>query len=65
MVIWFYFVITQVDIFSIEAVSLGKLKKVMISHDGTGPGKMCFFGKKKICFENLLRAAKKAGERKK
>ncbi|XP_045645113.1 oxygen-regulated protein 1 isoform X2 [Ursus americanus] len=28
----------QVDIFSIEAVSLGKLKKVMISHDGTGPG---------------------------
>ncbi|EPY76348.1 hypothetical protein CB1_001437042 [Camelus ferus] len=28
----------QVDIFSIEAVSLGKLKKVLISHDGTGPG---------------------------
>lgn len=63
MVIRFIFVITQVDIFSIEAVSLGKLKKVMISHDGTGPGKMCFLGKK-ICFENLLRAAKKAGERK-
>ncbi|XP_045416943.1 oxygen-regulated protein 1 isoform X2 [Lemur catta] len=28
----------QVDIFSIKAVSLGKLKKVLISHDGTGPG---------------------------
>ncbi|XP_055968457.1 oxygen-regulated protein 1 [Sorex fumeus] len=28
----------QVDIFSIEAVTLGKLKKVVISHDGTGPG---------------------------
>uniref|UniRef100_A0A673VN22 Oxygen-regulated protein 1 n=1 Tax=Suricata suricatta TaxID=37032 RepID=A0A673VN22_SURSU len=36
----------QVDIFSIEAVSLGKLKKVLISHDGTGPGKICFLGKK-------------------
>ncbi|XP_070487712.1 oxygen-regulated protein 1 isoform X18 [Equus przewalskii] len=28
----------QVDIFSIEAVSLGKLKKVLISHNGIGPG---------------------------
>ncbi|XP_069846828.1 oxygen-regulated protein 1 isoform X3 [Dipodomys merriami] len=28
----------QVDIFSIKAVSLGKLKTVVISHDGTGPG---------------------------
>ncbi|KAM5314979.1 oxygen-regulated protein 1 isoform 2-T2 [Glossophaga mutica] len=28
----------QVDIFSIEAVSLGKLKKILISHDGIGPG---------------------------
>ncbi|XP_066122230.1 oxygen-regulated protein 1 isoform X3 [Saccopteryx bilineata] len=28
----------QVDIFSIGAVSLGKLKKVLINHNGTGPG---------------------------
>ncbi|XP_037658982.1 oxygen-regulated protein 1 [Choloepus didactylus] len=28
----------QVDVFSIKGVSLGKLKKVLISHDGTGPG---------------------------
>lgn len=48
MIIQFIFVITQVDIFSIEAVSLGKLKKVLISHDGTGPGKMCFPGKKSV-----------------
>ncbi|XP_014399349.1 PREDICTED: lipoxygenase homology domain-containing protein 1-like [Myotis brandtii] len=27
----------QVDIFSIEAVPLGKLKKILIGHDGTGP----------------------------
>ncbi|XP_077798945.1 oxygen-regulated protein 1 isoform X2 [Macaca mulatta] len=34
----------QVDIFSIKAVSLGKLKKVLISHDGTGPGNGWFLG---------------------
>jgi hypothetical protein len=34
----------QVDIFSIKAVSLGNLKKVLISHDGTGPGKIWIFG---------------------
>nr|XP_058131522.1 oxygen-regulated protein 1 isoform X2 [Dasypus novemcinctus] len=28
----------QVDVFSIKVVSLGILKKVLISHDGTGPG---------------------------
>ncbi|XP_033614996.1 oxygen-regulated protein 1 [Fukomys damarensis] len=28
----------QIDVFSIKAVSLGKLKKVRVSHDGTGPG---------------------------
>ncbi|XP_062045872.1 oxygen-regulated protein 1 [Lepus europaeus] len=36
----------QVDIFSIKAVSLGKLKKVLISHDGTGPGKTWFLYRK-------------------
>lgn len=41
-----YFCIVQVDIFSIEAVSLGKLKKVLISHNGIGPGKISFLGKK-------------------
>ncbi|XP_074242711.1 oxygen-regulated protein 1 isoform X2 [Saimiri boliviensis] len=34
----------QVDIFSIKAVSLGKLKKVLVSHDGTGPGNGWFLG---------------------
>jgi hypothetical protein len=38
--------IAQVDTFFIKAVSLGKLKKVLISHDGTGPGKIWFLGKK-------------------
>ncbi|XP_047417181.1 oxygen-regulated protein 1 isoform X4 [Sciurus carolinensis] len=28
----------QIDIFSIKAVSLGQLRKVLITHDGTGPG---------------------------
>ncbi|XP_077022879.1 oxygen-regulated protein 1 isoform X2 [Tamandua tetradactyla] len=28
----------QVDVFSIKVVSLGKLNKVLISHDGKGPG---------------------------
>ncbi|XP_047639870.1 lipoxygenase homology domain-containing protein 1-like [Phacochoerus africanus] len=27
----------QVDVFSIEAVALGELEKIWISHDGTGP----------------------------
>lgn len=38
--------LVQVDIFSIKAVSLGKLKKVLISHDGTGPGKIWLHHKK-------------------
>nr|XP_020861601.1 lipoxygenase homology domain-containing protein 1 isoform X5 [Phascolarctos cinereus] len=35
----------QVDIFVIRAVSLGELKKVLISHDGTGPGNGWFLEK--------------------
>ncbi|NWV25740.1 LOXH1 protein, partial [Origma solitaria] len=33
------------DIFCIKAISLGDLEKVLISHDGTGPGSGCFLDK--------------------
>ncbi|XP_062424526.1 lipoxygenase homology domain-containing protein 1-like [Rhea pennata] len=35
----------QMDIFCIKAVSLGELEKVLISHDGTGPGSGWFLDK--------------------
>ncbi|XP_025953665.2 oxygen-regulated protein 1 [Dromaius novaehollandiae] len=35
----------QMDIFCIKAVSLGDLEKVLISHDGTGPGNGWFLDK--------------------
>ncbi|XP_010220726.1 PREDICTED: oxygen-regulated protein 1 [Tinamus guttatus] len=35
----------QMDIFFIKAVSLGDLEKVLISHDGTGPGNGWFLDK--------------------
>ncbi|XP_040541347.1 lipoxygenase homology domain-containing protein 1 [Gallus gallus] len=35
----------QMDIFFIKAVSLGDLEKVLISHDGTGPGNGWFLNK--------------------
>ncbi|XP_075561182.1 oxygen-regulated protein 1 [Pelecanus crispus] len=35
----------QMDIFCIKAVSLGDLEKVLISHDGAGPGKGWFLDK--------------------
>nr|XP_013810081.1 PREDICTED: lipoxygenase homology domain-containing protein 1-like [Apteryx mantelli mantelli] len=35
----------QMDIFCIKAVSLGGLEKVLISHDGTGPGNGWFLDK--------------------
>ncbi|XP_052559122.1 lipoxygenase homology domain-containing protein 1-like isoform X2 [Tympanuchus pallidicinctus] len=35
----------QMDIFFIKAVSLGDLEKVLISHDGTGPGDRWFLDK--------------------
>ncbi|KAM4704966.1 oxygen-regulated protein 1 [Rhinophrynus dorsalis] len=38
----------QVDIFCIQAVSLGMLKKIQISHDGTGPENGWFLDKVKI-----------------
>ncbi|XP_074056585.1 lipoxygenase homology domain-containing protein 1-like isoform X2 [Macrotis lagotis] len=41
----------QVDIFVIKAVSLGELKKVLISHDGTGPGNGWFLEKIFIKFK--------------
>ena len=30
----------QMDSFEVEAVSLGHLKRIIIGHDGTGPGKL-------------------------
>ncbi|XP_072460708.1 lipoxygenase homology domain-containing protein 1-like isoform X3 [Notamacropus eugenii] len=41
----------QVDVFVIKAVSLGDLKKVLISHDGTGPGNGWFLEKIIIKFK--------------
>ncbi|XP_013375654.1 PREDICTED: oxygen-regulated protein 1 [Chinchilla lanigera] len=41
----------QIDIFSIKAVSLGTLKKVLISHDGTGPGNGWFLENIVVKFE--------------
>ncbi|XP_007487288.3 oxygen-regulated protein 1 [Monodelphis domestica] len=41
----------QVDIFVIKSVSLGELKKVLISHDGTGPGNGWFLEKIIIKFK--------------
>ncbi|XP_074134524.1 lipoxygenase homology domain-containing protein 1-like isoform X1 [Sminthopsis crassicaudata] len=41
----------QMDIFVIRAVSLGELKKVLISHDGTGPGNGWFLEKIIIKFK--------------
>uniref|UniRef100_A0A4X2KD29 Oxygen-regulated protein 1 n=1 Tax=Vombatus ursinus TaxID=29139 RepID=A0A4X2KD29_VOMUR len=41
----------QVDIFVVRAVSLGDLKKVLISHDGAGPGNGWFLEKIIIKFK--------------
>ncbi|XP_039768465.1 oxygen-regulated protein 1 [Ornithorhynchus anatinus] len=41
----------QVDIFGIQAVSLGELKKVLVGHDGTGPGNGWFLEKIVIRFK--------------
>lgn len=32
----------QTDVFYIKAVSVGNLNKILISHDGTGPGRVNF-----------------------
>nr|XP_014342376.1 PREDICTED: oxygen-regulated protein 1 [Latimeria chalumnae] len=40
-----------VDIFNIDAVSLGELKKVVIGHDGVGPGNGWFLDKIKIKYK--------------
>ena len=36
-------IIWQADQFTVEAVSLGKLKRVIVGHDGTNPGKLVGF----------------------
>lgn len=36
------FVFLQADVFSMMAVSLGVLNKILISHDGNGPGRANF-----------------------
>ncbi|XP_058879383.1 lipoxygenase homology domain-containing protein 1-like [Acipenser ruthenus] len=45
----------QVDIFSIEAVSLAELRKVVVEHRGTGPGNGWFLEKVIIKFEDQTR----------
>lgn len=34
----FFFYFSQVDVFKVEAVSLDEITKVVIGHDGKGPG---------------------------
>ena len=37
-----YVVFFQTNKFTVEAVSLGHLKRIIVGHDGTGNGKLCF-----------------------
>lgn len=49
------FVFLQTDVFSMMAVSLGVVNKILISHDGTGPGKTNFLLTDQ--FHNLFESA--------
>ncbi|XP_054841381.1 oxygen-regulated protein 1 isoform X2 [Eublepharis macularius] len=42
---------SQIDVFYIKAVSVGNLNKILISHDGTGPGNGWFLDKIFIKFQ--------------